>query len=123
MKNGGEELKKSICVVTLLLIFLLTGCNQYVVQDSVQLPYPPVVVWDNKAYAVTIEIVPNEQVGDKFGEIIRYVDPKKNYPEFDGDSTIAPIGSGLFYIKGYDLKYVFAVEMDGQYIKAEYSEP
>lgn len=77
------------------------------------LPYPPVVVWDNKAYLVIDDTIQKDQTGERIGTVKRYIDPTKALPEFDGDSTIAPVGSEFFVINGKDIAAGFALFFDG----------
>lgn len=110
-----------ICCIALCITCLLTGCGTRT--ENALLPYPPVVVWDNKAYVVSNNIVSEEELSDKIGEVKRFIDPNKKFPEKNEDSTIAPVGSGLFSIIDLDVKDALAVEISGQYVKAEYYEP
>lgn len=113
---------KSILCLLIILSVLIMGCTNKNT-DYPLLPYPPVIVWDIKAYVVTDEKVERNSIGKQFGEVKRYVDPTKALPEKNEDSTIAPVGSKLYEIKGTDIKNAFAVEMNGELRIAKYSEP
>ncbi|MDQ0196683.1 NisI/SpaI family lantibiotic immunity lipoprotein [Paenibacillus wynnii] len=107
----------------IFFIVILAGCSNNKATEYPLLPYPEVVVWDNKSYVVTDEIVSQLSIGQKLGHVKRYIDPTIALPEKNEDSTIAPVGSTIYEIKGRDLKYEFAVEINGQLRKAVYNEP
>jgi len=115
-------LKISINII-LLFSFFLTGCSSEKSSEYPILPYPHVVVWDNKAYVVTDETISKNSLGRQFGEVKRYIDPNKSMPEKNEDSTIAPVGSKLFEINNVDITKSFAVEINGRFRKTIYSEP
>ncbi|QOY34650.2 NisI/SpaI family lantibiotic immunity lipoprotein [Anaerobacillus isosaccharinicus] len=100
------------------------GCTNTNSQSSYpSLPYGDAVVWDNKAFSVTEEIVSPDSLDMEIGEVKRYIDGNKQLPEKDLDSTIAPVGSKLFKIKDMNLKEVLAIELNGKFYKAVHSEP
>lgn len=122
-QKADDEMKSLFCIILLLFSNFLISCGHNKQTDNVILPYPPVIVWENKAYVFTDIIVPADELGNKIGEVKRYVDPTKHSPEKNGDSTLAQVGSSFFEIKGLDPKRSFAVELNGKCIKVEYYEP
>ncbi|MDQ0194907.1 NisI/SpaI family lantibiotic immunity lipoprotein [Paenibacillus wynnii] len=114
---------KHLFGIIIFLIVIISGCSNEEATENPLLPYPQVVVWDKKAYVVTNEIVAQVDIGQKLGEVKRYIDPNKSLPEKNEDSTIAPVGSKLYEIKNSDLKQEFAVEINGQLRKAIYNAP
>lgn len=106
-----------------MFTLLLVSCNEKSPKEYPVLPYPEVVVWDNKAYVVSEETVSKDMVTEEFGEVKRYIDPYEKLPEKDGDSTIAPAGSKLYLLKDSNLKDGFAVKINGKFYKAYYNEP
>lgn len=88
------------------------------------LPYPHVIVWDNKAYVILEnETLSIEDIGEQIGEVKRYIDPNEKSPEEDEDSTFAPVGSKIFALKNESIKTSIAVEMNGKFLKAIHTEP
>ncbi|MEK5494090.1 hypothetical protein MKZ24_25660 [Paenibacillus sp. FSL R7-0297] len=109
--------KKTFILIVFILV--LQGCS---LKDNTTeypvLPYPPVIVWNNKAYVVTDDTIAAERIGKEIGTVIRYIDPDKSLPEKDGDSTIAPKGSPFYEVEGQDEASVIAVLFEGEYRKA-----
>lgn len=64
-----------------------------------------------------------EMIGKEIGEVKRYVDPYKSMPVKDEDSTVAPVGSKLFEIKGGSVLKAFAVRFNGEYRKVQPYKP
>lgn len=113
----------------LLSVSILTGCSQNQANKATHssimpsLPSPPVIVWENVGYVVESETIPKEMIGKEIGEVKRYVDPYKSMPVKDEDSTVAPVGSKLFEIKGVSVRKAFAVQFNGEYRKVQRDEP
>lgn len=109
--------KKTFILIVFIIIF--QGCS---LKDNTTeypvLPYPPVIVWNNKAYVVTDDTIAAERIGKEIGTVKRYIDPDKSLPEQDGDSTIAPKGSTFYEVEGQDEASVIAVLIEGEYRKA-----
>ncbi|MBC8080414.1 MAG: hypothetical protein H7X86_08720 [Gorillibacterium sp.] len=117
---------KYLINIILLISILLTGCT--IGKGSSKSEYPnlpaqPVVVWNSIGYLVTDETISKNSIGKQLGEVKRYFDPNKAFPEKDEDSTIAPVGSKLYEINDVDVKNGFAVEMNGKFRKATHFEP
>ncbi|WP_054940604.1 hypothetical protein [Paenibacillus ihuae] len=105
-------------MIIVLIAISLIGCSNNKESEHPLLPYPPVVVWDNKAFVVTENTIQEDQVGEIVGTVKRYIDPNKAVPERDGDSTIAPVGSEFYQIKGQEVTSIIAVLINGEYRKA-----
>jgi hypothetical protein len=109
---------KAILLTLFLSAIILVGCSGQTESEYPLLPYPPVVVWDNKAYFVTEEVIQEDQIGEQIGVVKRYIDPNKAMPEFDGDSTIAQVGSGFYQINGLEMSNFLAIYIDNEFRKA-----
>jgi hypothetical protein len=110
-------IKATLSLVILSTVYL-PGCSGKADKEYPLLPYPPVVVWENKAYVVTEDTIQEDQISEQIGVVKRYIDPSKGVPELDGDSTIALVGSKLYEIKGLSTTSVFAVFFGEEYRKA-----
>lgn len=122
------RLKSLRILLNIILLFsvILTGCS--IGKGSSKSEYPilpaqPVVVWNDIGYLVTDETVSESSIGKQLGEVKRYFDPNKAFPEKDEDSTIAPVGSKFYEINDVDVKNGFAVEINGHLRKATNTEP
>ena len=116
-------LTSKIMLIVILLPLIWTACTDKKKTEYPLLPYPPVIVWDNKAYVVTEETVAKDQIGEQLGEVKRYINPAEAMPEKNEDSTIAPVGSKLYKVNGKDVAKAFAVECNSQYLLTAYSDP
>lgn len=108
---------KKIFAIFILMLFLilLGGCKKG--QMSL---YPSVIAWNDSIYGVSVEEVPEENIGKQLGEVKRV---KKPVPVENGDANFISIGSKVFEIKDVDIKTAVAVEKEGKINKAFIQNP
>lgn len=83
------------------------------------------VVWDGKVYEVKEEeLIEKSEIGERIGKVKTqpynssgYSDKEKYY---GNASNIYPIGTPYYEIKGIPTSSAIAVQVDNQWIKAEY---
>lgn len=106
---------RKTAVLLLVAVFLvLTGCDGSIAL-SVDSSFPAVVAWNYTVYGLSVESIPEENIGNELGRVARSV---VDFPRENGDSNSAEEGSPICAIKGTSLQDAVAVLIDGTYYKA-----
>jgi len=103
---------KKLLLVILVFIIMATGCGR---NSSASWAFQFVVL-NNNTYQVTDEIISQDKIEEKIGEVTHYSDKEGTYS--NGFSNKYEKGTELYKIKGMDVnKYIAVKESDHIYIK------
>ncbi|MEY9975026.1 hypothetical protein ABH966_005450 [Lysinibacillus sp. RC46] len=103
-------MKFSFYFCCFLLIFLLIGCNS---SSSWAFQF---VKYNNTHYIVTEEVLENDQLGEKLGEVKYHLNNEQDSKELS--SNIYPVGTKIYAINNIDIsKAIAVVNEDGKLIK------
>ncbi|MFJ7916916.1 MULTISPECIES: hypothetical protein [unclassified Lysinibacillus] len=103
-------MKFSFYFCCFLLIFLLIGCNS---SSSWAFQF---VKYNNAHYIVTEEVLENDQLGEKLGEVKYRLNNEQDSKELS--SNIYPVGTKIYAINNIDIsKAIAVVNEEGKIIK------
>lgn len=96
--------------------WLLQGCGALPEET-----YPDALVWNDSVYLFVERTEPSARRGGKIGEVTERVEP---YPERNGQSNAAPVGSGIYAVAhaGPEEEAMYLLVCSGQECRMAASE-